>query len=239
MRDDIRDALNNINVVNQLNIAHRVTIGHIVVEVNGTLSVNDALIIRNILLLLNQAGKFVSLTRPLKVSDWFTVYDARFYKPADKPLEVVMSEDGIKELTKREAKKKKQEKKQEKMKQRDVDAIDALRYALCDVADDAKEMSDSIAKPMKEIKDISGNKISISDVNLVLDNEDTLGIKEMLNREPKKLEGGIPESFKEDRWNPDNKALAKKYNRTVATIRRWRRELIKQEQGGKENESSQ
>ena len=118
-------------------------------------------------------------------------------------------------------------------KQSNDDVVDAIRYAVDFGLSDNKPKE---KKALASVKTIGGDKVSLEDINLALDSNKVDTIDEFMQwpeipkekkRNEDKLPGGIPKEFVEDLYL-DNKDLAEKYHKTVATIRRWRR-LLKDE----------
>ena len=203
MYHQIKAALSSIHFVNQLAVCKRGTVGDLVIELHSrSIDVNDALIIRNILLLLYQAGKLVDVNKPIHITDWFTIYHKDFA-----PIrEVKVEEPKFHKPTK-----------EERRQQKHDDAVDALRYALCDIDDEP-------VKP-KRTTPIS-KRIDISDINLVLNNDDNhlqdlmqYAMEEKPKQEPKPMK--IPEGFEDDCKIMTRQDLMIKYKKSETTIRRW------------------
>lgn len=203
MNEKIISSLDSISFVNHLAIAKRAEIGDIVIEVKGNLSVNDALIVKNILLLLNQAKKLDFITRPLTIAGWVTIYN-KDNAPKPEPIPENNNKKYLKKLSKRNEA---------------DDVLDALRYSL--------GMDDEVIKTESEVKDINKKVIPIEDINLALNAVDR--VEEFVHsnfiKETEKLPGGIPKTFPEDAEHMNNEVLAMKYDRGIATIRRWKRLL--------------
>lgn len=201
MEEQIVSTLNRIDFVNRLYTFKRCCLGDYIIEVSELRSMQDALIIKNILLLLNQAGKLRNIFEPVSIGNWFKIY----HKDYDE-MHREKNED---------------------------DALDALAYAL----NFTDKQYNKAKKDLKKKENQKNKRISIEDMNIVLnksDMKDTIDsfakytmMQNVPNNKEETLPGGIPISFKENKFLPD-KELAEKYNRGVATIRRWRR-LLKNE----------
>ncbi len=213
MYQKIIDEFNSIQFVHTLSINRKAVIDDLIIEINDDhLTIDNALVIKNMLLLLAKAGKFVNLKRPLSIGGWVIISRKGYTEP--EPMKKLIKEPI-------------------EVKETSVDLLDSLRYAF------EVDKSDEKLEPQKAKGAELQGKVDFKDINLALDAKSKIEEfskyayeEELHPSKPTKIANGVPIEFIEDRFNPNNRELAEKYGKTVATIRRWRRELVSAEKEG-------